>query len=600
MEGKAVINYEEWLRKREKEKASHKNSDPFEDLKYSYRSTSSFSAQRRVPTSSSIQPYTGPWTDWEKRHLIRRTSYGCRKEDLQALSGLSLTQAVDLILSTEEAMPSPPVNWYQYLFPDENGLAYGQDWTRNAINHYGPLGAVTNLYRSESLKGWLLAQCLNKSISIREKMVHFWYHFIPVNFDDVYVSENIYCATNSARICYDYMQMFRSNALGNYKQIIRKVATEPAMMYYLNNQANSATAPDENFAREVMELFTIGSNLGNTYTQSDVIQAAKLLSGWRVLNLNTPNPVATFVPSLHDFSTKQFSAFFNNHQIPGTGASELDAFIDMLFSKDTIVARHLCRRLYRFFIYYDIDEEVEANFIEPLANVLIENNWNVKPVLKVMFNSEHFFDMANRGVMIKSPMDFVVGNMREMSLQFNISSPSNHYAQYSLYYLIHEEVLATMAQSIGEIPNVSGWSAFYQRPSFYQFWINSNTLQARYKYLQTMVTGFVTIINGAIIQLKFDELQYVLNQFPNEVIQNPNTLIDQVIQAWFPVDFPSEQKTSIKRMTLLNNQINDSYWTQIWNSYKAAPTNNTFINTVRNRLKALFVHLLQLAEFHLS
>lgn len=597
MEGKAVINYEEWLRKRELNKTSQKNSDPFEDLKYSYGSPSSFSAQRRVPTSSSIQPYTGPWTDWEKRHLIRRTSYGCRKEDLQALSGLTLSQAVDLILSTDEPMPSPPVNWYQYLLADENGLAYGQDWTRNAINHYFN-GAFTNLYRSETLKIWLLHQCLNKSISIREKMVNFWYHFIPVNFDDVYASENIYCATNSARICYDYMQMFRENATGNYKQIIRKVATEPAMMYYLNNQANSASAPDENFAREVMELFTIGSNLGNTYTQSDVIQVAKLLSGWRVQNLNTANPVATFVPALHDYSTKQFSAFFNNQQIPGTGASELDAFVDMIFSKETIVARHLCRRLYRFFIYYDIDEHVESNFIEPLAEVLIQNNWNVKPVLKVMFSSEHFFDMANRGVMIKSPLDFVVGNMRETSIQYNVSNPSNHYAQYYLIYLIHEEVLSTMAQSLGEIPNVSGWSAYYQRPNFYQFWINSNTLQARYKYLQTMINGFTTIINGLVVQLKFDELQFI-SQFPDTVIQDPNTLLQQVIQAMFPVDFSAEQKQSIKQTTLLAQQTNDLYWTLAWNNYKAKPdTVNTTL--VRNRLKALFVHLLQLAEFHLT
>ena len=144
-----------------------------------------------------------------------------------------------------------------------------------------------------------MAQQLNSDDTIREKMVWFWYHFIPIDFESIFQSSNSYINTNCARIFYSYFKLFRDNALGNFKTLIRKVATEPAMMYYLNNQANSASAPDENFARELMELFTLGKDPASQYTQDDVIAAAKVLTGWRVQGLNTANVVTNFVPSAH-------------------------------------------------------------------------------------------------------------------------------------------------------------------------------------------------------------------------------------------------------------------------------------------------------------
>lgn len=555
------------------------------------------SSQRIGNVTSGISAYTGVWSDWEKLHLLRRTGFGVNKAHLTQLAGKTMSEAVDLVLTADPVMPAQPVNWYQPLIPDENGLAYGSPWPRNAINSYST-GVITNVYRSEGLKMWLCHQALNQNISIREKMVQFWYHFIPVNFDEILESNNLYCASNSARTCYDYMHLFRTNATGNYKYLIRQVATHPAMMYYLNNQANSSTAPDENFAREVMELFTIGNNLGTTYTQEDVVQAAKLLSGWRVLNLNTTNPSTTFIPLLHDYSVKRFSAFYNNTQIAGTGAAELDAFVNMIFARNTIVAQHLCRRLYRFFVYYDIDENVEANVIVPLAQVLIQNNWEVLPVLRVLFKSAHFFDVANRGVMIKSPFDFVIGNLREFEIKYNIDDPTNHYAQYNLLYVINEEALRQVGQVMGEVPNVSGWSAFYQKPNYYQYWINSNTLQRRYLLIQTLFYGLNFSVNGANLVLMYDLLQYV-SHFPNEICRDPNLLVQEVVKYLFPVNLSSEQREEIKRINLLSGQTDDQYWTTAWNNYKNNPTTNN-ITIARNRVRDLFVHLMQLAEFHLT
>ncbi len=600
MDEKTIIDPQIWLDRVWSKKSSRNiTSDSLVERisKMNSEEFSSKNSQRIGTITSGLTPYTGAWTDWEKLHLLRRTGFGFKKSDLQSLATKTMSESIETVLTTDPILPSPPINWYQNIAPDENGLPYGADWTSDAINSVDQ-GVLTNLYRSESLKIWLLHQALNQDISIREKMVQFWYHFIPVNFDDVYSSSNFYCATNSARICYDYMHLFRVNATGNYKQLIRQVATHPAMMYYLNNQANSNTAPDENFAREVMELFTLGNNSGTTYTQGDVVQVAKLLSGWRVLNLNQTNPTTTFVPSLHDYSNKQFSSFFNNAIIAGAGASELDAFIDMIFSKNTMVAEHICRRIYRFFVYYDIDENIELNVIQPLAQIFIQNNWEILPVLNALFKSEHFYDVVNRGVMIKSPFDFLIGNLREFNLAYNVTPSSNYHAQYQFLYIISEEGLRQMGQVMGEVPNVSGWSAFYQKPNFYQYWINSNTLQKRYTFIQALFNGFNVFLNGIICSLKYDELDFV-SSFPNAVCANPNLLVEEVIKHLLPVNLSLEKRNSIKLSTLLSQQTNDSYWTNAWNNYKNNPTNNNK-NIVKNRLKSLFVHLVQLAEFHLT
>lgn len=551
-------------------------------------------SQRIGSITSGLNAYTGDWSDWEKLHLLRRTGFGFKRSDLASLSTKTMSESVDIVLTADPSTPPSPVNWY--AVKDEGGVNLGADWTKNAINSI-EVGVKTNLFRSETIKYWMIHQALNQNISIREKMVQFWYHFIPVNLDDVYLSSNLYCATNSARICFDYLKMFRLNATGNFKQIIRQVATHPAMMYYLNNQANSSSAPDENFAREVMELFTLGNNTGTTYTQGDVVQAAKLLSGWRVQNLNKTTTATAFVSEIHDYSTKQFSSFFNNTIIPGTGASELDAFINMIFSKGAMVAEHICRRLYRFFVYYDIDENVEVNVIQPLAQIFVQNNWEILPVLKALFKSEHFFDIANRGVMIKSPFDFLIGNLREFNLAYNVIPAGNYVGQNQLLYSFNEDGLKLMGQVMGESPNVSGWSAFYQKPNYYQYWINSNTLQRRYTFIQSLINGYKPIDNLPI--MRYDEIQYLLN-IPDAVCKNPNSLVLEITKLLLPVRLSVVQLNSIKQATLLTGQTNDTYWNTAWVNYKKPLPAAKDVSLVKTRVKSLIVHVLQLAEFHLT
>jgi uncharacterized protein (DUF1800 family) len=547
--------------------------------------------------TSGLTPYAGAWTEWEVLHLLRRTNYGWKKSLVDKLLALNPSTAVDYICNITTTPSSAPVNWYQNFFADENSLPYGADWT-NDYFATNSVGQTSNHYRMDSMRRWLFSLVLNGDETIREKMVWFWYHFIPIDFETIYQSSNTYINTNSARVFYRYFKLFRDNALGNFKTFIRSISTEPGMMYYLNNQANTATAPDENFARELMELFTLGKDdPNNTYTQNDVVEAAKVLTGWRVQNLNTANPVTNFLSGSHKTGNKFFSSFFSNTIIPGAlpaGAGELDQLINMIFAKNTEVSKYICRRLYRYFVYYDIDANIETNVLTPLAQTFVANGWNILPVLKQLFKSEHFFDMANRGAYIKSPFDLVAGMVNQFALN---TTDANIEWQYRIWSKFNDGYCVGMEQQMGTIPNVSGWNAFYQTPAYHQYWINSNTTQKRFIFIRDMFNGF-TVGGVTGRTFKIDVIAFA-QQFGATVAADPDLLTTACIKYLLPVDLSQTQKDNFKIATLLSGQVTNSYWTTAWNAYIAAPNDTTKKGTVETRLKALLSGICQLAEFQL-
>jgi len=369
-------------------------------------------------------------------------------------------------------------------------------------------------------------------------------------------------------------------------------------MYYLNNQANTSSAPDENFAREIMELFTLGKNPLSQFTEADVIAAAKILTGWRVQNLNTHPTTTSFVASQHDTSNKTFSAFFNNTTITNNGSAELDAFIDLIFSKSQVVSEYICRRLYRYFVYYDIDANIEANVIVPLAQHFVANNWEIAPVLDKLFKSQHFYDMANYGVYIKSPFDLIIGSMRTFNLNYNVSDATNHHAQYYVWGAINTNFLVPIDQSMGNMPNVAGWPAYHQNPNFHEYWINSNTIQKRAAFINSIFNGFNLTYNGLTTRIEVDVIAWV-SQFSAATIADPDALVSECVKYLLPVDISTTAQSELKIQNLLSNQVNNSYWTTAWNNYISNPTNVSYTNTVKSRLKSLLLAITQLSEYQL-
>lgn len=363
------------------------------------------------------------------------------------------------------------------------------------------------------------------------------------------------------------------------------------MLRYLNGYLNVASAPDENYARELMELFTLGKGPGSQYTENDVKEAAKILTGWQI-NGNTYT--AVFTSNRHSSVNKTFSSFFNNTVITGrTGASagqlELTDLLNMIFATQE-AAKYIVRRFYRFFVYYAIDSNTEANVITPLADIFRSNNYDIKPVLSALFKSEHFFDVLNQNCYIKSPADHIIGSLREMNTVFPVLTDwDTNYGMWNFFY----SSMANTGLTLHDPPNVSGLPAYYQEPLFHEIWINSDSLPKRNQFTDTMSNNGFTRNN---IRVVFNFVTYV-QQFSNP--GNPNDLIDDALKFIFRNQLSYESKKTIKTQILLSNQQWDYYWTNAWAAYISNPTTANF-NIVNNRLKSLFQYFFNLAEYQLS
>jgi len=538
--------------------------------------------QQTARTLSGLSPYSGPWDTEAVIHLLKRAMFGAAPQDISYFISMDMQQAVDELLNPVAPLPASPVKDYTITsdakVPD-NAVAAGAPW----INSYSTDAAVQS-WRIESLKKWSIGVLINQDRSVREKMGLFWHNH--------FATETTVVAEPHA--LYKNYTMLRSSALGNFKTLVRNVTIDPAMLLYLNGDQNTKLAPDENYARELQELFTLGKANNPNYTEDDVKAAAKVLTGWR---LDLPTTTSIFSSAQHDASAKQFSSFYNNTSIAGrsgatAGLDELDDLLAMIFSKKTEVSQFIVRKIYRWFCYYTIDAAAETNVIVPLAQIFQNSNWEIKPVLDALFKSEHFFDALNRGCLIKSPVDIAVGLCREFSVAFP-DSVTEYKEAYNMWDFIRNEN-SIANQEYGDPPSVAGWPSYYQTPQFYELWINSDTLPKRNHFTDILAyTGYTR--SGKT--LKIDPLAFA-QQLSNP--GDPNALIDDSLAILYRVPVTATSKATIKTTILLSGQTSDYYWTNAWNAYLANPTDTMAYQTVYIRLRDLYRYFMNLAEYQLA
>jgi uncharacterized protein (DUF1800 family) len=534
---------------------------------------------KSVQGFSGLNLYSGQFTENEVIHLLKRTMFGASKQDIDYFKTKTLADTINELLSPSAPLPTPPIKDYTLaatVTQPDTSIAIGDTWV-NDVNSDG----TVHYFRRAAFKKWWMGLMVNQDRSIREKMTLFLHnHFSTetVNIDN-------------ANYVYNHHALLRASALGNFKSLTRAITLDSGMLVYLNGQANTATAPDENYGRELQELFCCGKGIDSQYTETDVKMAAKVLTGWR----NDSTKFSSyFTASRHDTTTKQFSAFYQSKTITGrTGATagdlEINDLMDMIFATNE-VAKYVCRRIYRWFVYYEIDASIEANIITPLADIFRSNNYEIKPVLTALLSSEHFFDPAIMGCQIKSPVDMVVGMCRELNVQFQPAADySSNYGFWN--YLVSS--VTNMQQSIGDPPDVSGWKAYYQAPQFYEIWINSDTFPKRVQFTDTMCLSGYTYNSKKIIVDGIAFAQTLSN--PGD----PNILLNDVLKYLFRIDLSATSKAQIKKDILLGGQLTDSYWTDIWLTYINQPTNATNTTLVKNRLRDLLKYCMDLAEFQL-
>lgn len=535
-----------------------------------------FTAPSQITLSGGLDPYMGPWTSAEAAHLLRRTTFGIKKAQLDQLLALGNAEAaVDAILTVPGTLPDPPVN--NYNNPDDPDNPYvdpvvpsGATWVN------APQNVQAEGFRIESWRGWWIDRMVESEANIQEKMTLFWHNHFATRSEAIF----------SGKTIYNHNQLLRQHALGNFKQFAKAVTIDPLMLVFLNGYLNNYVAPDENYARELQELFTIGKESNASYTEDDIVAAARVLTGWTLdANLNT-----VFLPVIHDSGFKVFSSFYNNTIINGSsnGSAELDALLNMIFQKQE-VAHFVCREIYRFFLYYKIDQDVEDNVIAPMAQIFRDNNYEILPVMRAFLLSEHFFDAVNKGCQIKNPLDLTFGVLRN----FNLSLPSpTLYDQY-IFRLSVNYFCGSLQMLPGDPPNVAGWEAYRQSPTYYRSWISSDTIRNR--NIITDVLSFVGIDVGAE-KLIIDHLAFAA-QFSNPA--DPNALLDDILTVMLPVPLSFLKKTFLKSI-LLSGQLSDHYWTDAWDAYIANPNDQMAHDTVWFRLASLHKYIMNLAEYQLS
>tara|TARA_B100000809_G_scaffold138899_1_gene136502 strand:- start:299 stop:1921 length:1623 start_codon:yes stop_codon:yes gene_type:complete len=536
-----------------------------------------------------LDNFSGNWTSKEARHLLKRTSFGITEMLVSEAVSLGLLGTIDKLFE-QSPLPEPPSKYLldgtgngEIIDPDAN---YGETWINGS-----PIPTSANSQeknkilksRTKSLYAWSFLQMQNAEISIREKLTLFWHnHFVAEN-------------TNPHRE-YFYISILRNNALGNFKELTKQITTDPNMLIYLSGSQNSNTAPNENYSRELLELFSIGKGaaVGNgdytNYTEDDVVQMAKALTGWKVKGLNNPDTLTSFFSNnKHTTGDKNLSHRFNNAIISENGENEYKDLIDKIFEQEEC-SKFIMRKLYRWFVNAEISEDIETHIIEPLAENIRNNNYEIEPALKILLASEHFFE--NTFCMIKSPIDLILSATKSLLLSAPTSSINEEYEFALILYLATSDI----GQSIFHHPDVAGWKAYYQKPLYYKTWVNNYLLPKRLEYCKVLVTGGILLI---------DEKSYIVPPLVPVLLivssittaEDPIILIRSLTNQLFNYEISQNQIDSLK--DILIPGLPDFEWTIEYLDYLEDPSDNDLRTSIENKLRNLIGTMVQMSEFQI-
>lgn len=528
----------------------------------------------RKAVAGGLEAYQGPWTATEAAHLLRRTLFGPGKEQIDRAVALGLSGSVDALLDPGTD-PAPPLN----VSSKETAIGIGDTWVD--LPHDGNL----SYDRSRSLQAWWFGLLWEQDFSIREKMTLFWNNHFATDWRTVGHSQHMY----------RHLKMLRASCLGDFKALVRSVTLDPAMLRYLNGNTNTKGSPNENYARELQELFTIGKGPERApgdytnYTEDDVKAAAKVLTGWRDRD---DSPFVEFRPTQHDTSAKTFSGSYGSAAIAGRtgadGAAEVDDLVDLIFAQPE-TARYICRKLYRFFVYYVIDDATEAQVIQPMADLLVAGNWKIGPVLAALFRSAHFHDPANRACFIKTPLDLLAGTLR--NLRIPTPDPSDLARRYQVWLSLVDQG-AGMQMDLASLPDVAGWPAFHQDPVYYEAWISSETLPRRVQFTdRCMGTKGYQIGSGYLVP---DLVAVALSvSAPGDL----DVLVSELSDLFSPLPLTDKQKSYLRDALLAGSP--DYEWANLWEPFRADPTDAVRKAAVESRLRTLLKTLMAMSEYQL-
>ncbi len=413
-------------------------------------------------TPKSLRPLDPEAFDyWKAHHLLSRAGFGGTSSQVRALANMGLEEAVDYIVEYQK-IETQPVR--MNIFDKEIMQPRSREERQAArrARKTGDEAALEKFRRQRQkrqrsdraqiadLQVWWLERMIESPRPLEEKMTLFWHGHFATGYRAIEDSYHMFVQN----------QLFRSHAVGNFKTLVHGIIRDPAMLRYLNNNQNRKERPNENLARELMELFTLGE--GNGYTEHDIKEGARALTGYTYYDDEFVDLRSRQYKRLHDPGPKNIFGKIG----PWNG----DDFVDIILTLD-YASEFICWKLYRFFVNDQpgLPDEASQGFILKLARLLRSNDYDLKPVLRTLFMSEHFYDPANVASLIKSPVQLIVSAIRSLRTPVR-----NRGALLS--------AAALMGQDILYPPSVKGWDGG-------RAWINTSTLFVRQNLMVYLLTG---------------------------------------------------------------------------------------------------------------
>ncbi|HZL34589.1 MAG TPA: DUF1800 domain-containing protein [Tepidisphaeraceae bacterium] len=383
-----------------------------------------------IPTPARAQ--APAWSRDDAAHLIRRAGFGATPGQIDRLYALGRDGAVDYLIAGKlpEGASAP------FAHAELPAFAFDPDLQAKKQ------GPVTQ-FELQKLRAWWIDRMVRTDRPLEEKMSLFWHGLFTSGFREV----------KNVRWLAKQNELFHKEAIGNYKRLTHEIIHDPAMLRYLNNDQNIKGRPNENLARELMELFTMGE--GNGYAEKDIGQVARALTG---MTVNPRQEAAMFFPKRHDDGMK---TIFGK-----TGNYGPDDVVNLIFDRP-YPAHHLAERLW---VYFGTPEPAQAD-VNAVADALRTHNWEVAPALRVLFTSPAFYSDQTRDVMIKSPVDLEVSTLRLLE-----EPPQPRLLAVSA------GGLQQLGEALFQPPNVKGWVGG-------EHWITSGTIFARYRICEAMAGG---------------------------------------------------------------------------------------------------------------
>ena len=418
-------------------------------------------SRNREKITSTLSPWIPsalhPWDVASISHLYRRAGFGTNIWEVKAAKSKLPSQVIDSLL--DDALLAG-----NKLPPDPT---YADQWLQIPPYVYTDFKKRMDDYNHATMKirsRWTVVMS-EPEVMLREKMALFWMNHFVIESKKVRYPQPTY----------KYLQYMRQNAWGNFKQMVKDVTISPAMLFYLDGILNVGTSPNENYARELQELFTMGvlDHHGNpNYSQLDVEAIAHSLTGWTI-DLGAPPPdviPAAYVSNMHDSAQQKiYDGVARVYNLAASNVSMDKDVIDHIFEQRADqISWFICTKLYQLFVYHEITTDAQKAIVDELATTF-KQNWNIKEVLSLLLKSEHFFDSGNIGVGIKSQFEYMIGICRTFKI------PLDELSAGSLYYYGAE-----CSQILLDPPNVKGWPGYHN-------WISATSLPYRNDLIATQL-----------------------------------------------------------------------------------------------------------------